>query len=185
LGLFAIATGNVTKTTLFVKFTKIGALIFGNAYVVLECFRAELIERGHNITPTQLVDAFAIGQLAPGPLLLVGTFLGYLLGGASGAVVATVALFLPGLLLAFGVVPLVSRLRARYKVDAFLRGTAAGCLGLLAFAILDLARCTITTIPYAVLAIGGAVALLRYRVHPTWVLASGLLAGALNVFAFR
>lgn len=165
---------------LFAKFAKIGALIFGNAYVVLACFQSELVDRCHWVTEAQLLDAFAVAQMAPGPLLLAGTFLGYILQGWQGALLSTVAVFLPGLLVALMVIPFMNQWARRPRVAAFLRGTSAGCIGLMVSAVLSMAAASWTSLPAVALAGAGILATTVLRAHPILVLGSGAVAGLLG-----
>ena len=76
---------------------KVGSVLFGSGYVLLAFLRADLVERWHWLTEAQLLDAIAVGQVTPGPVLAAATFIGYLLGGATGAIVATFGIFAPAL----------------------------------------------------------------------------------------
>lgn len=177
------SASSIKSLALFAKFTKIGALIFGNAYVVLACFQSELVDRERWVTQTQLLDAFAVAQMAPGPLLLAGTFVGYILRGWQGALLSTVAIFLPGLAFALTLIPFMNTWARRPHVSAFLRGTSAGCIGLMAYAILGLAAASWNTLPDVVLAAGGILATIVLRAHPILVLGSGAAVGLLGWLA--
>ncbi|MGE5787445.1 MAG: chromate efflux transporter [Myxococcales bacterium] len=181
-GYWLLAGGatSLQSAALFAKFAKIGALIFGNAYVVLACFQSELVDRGQWVTHTQLLDAFAVAQMAPGPLLVAGTFLGYILQGWQGALLSTLAIFLPGLLVALMVIPFMNRWARRPSVAAFLRGTSAGCIGLMVSAVLSMAATSWTSLPALVLAGAGILASTVFRAHPILVLGSGAAAGLLG-----
>ena len=80
-------------TSLFLVFLKIGAILFGGGYVLVALIRSNLVIRLGWISERQLLDAIAMGQVTPGPLSTTATFIGYLLAGIPGAVVATVAIF--------------------------------------------------------------------------------------------
>jgi chromate transporter len=80
---------------MFFFFLKVGAVLFGSGYVLLAFLRADLVERWHWLTESQLLDAIAVGQFTPGPVFTTATFIGYLLSGPTGGVVATVGIFLP------------------------------------------------------------------------------------------
>ena len=106
----------VSLTKIFLAFLKLGAVVFGSGYVLLAFLRADLVDRWHWLTESQLMDAVAVGQVTPGPVFTTATFLGYLLGGPRGAVVATVGIFLPGFLLVAATRPLVARIRKSFSM---------------------------------------------------------------------
>src|SRR5262249_16893988 len=109
-------------TALFLFFLKVGAILFGSGYVLLAFLRADLLDHWHWLTDRQLIDAVAIGQITPGPVFTTATFVGYLLGGVPGAVVATVGIFLPSFVLVALSGPLIPRLRRSPSAGAFLDG---------------------------------------------------------------
>ncbi|HEX3771030.1 MAG TPA: chromate efflux transporter [Polyangiaceae bacterium] len=168
------ATGTLAK--LFLVFLKIGAVVFGSGYVLLAFLRADLVERAHWLTEAQLIDAVAVGQFTPGPVFTTATFIGYLVAGAPGAVVATVAVFLPSFVLVALSGPLIPRLRRSALAGAFLDGLNVASLALMAVVGVQLARAALVDAPSAVLAIASAAALFRWRVNSAWlVLAGGVL----------
>ncbi|MCC7494886.1 MAG: chromate efflux transporter [Fimbriimonadaceae bacterium] len=164
---------------LFLVCAKIGSVLYGSGYVLLAFLQADLVDRLHWLTSAQLLDAVAVGQVTPGPVFTTATFVGYLLGGGWGALVATVGIFAP----AFGLVVvgerLVAWLRASVVAGAFLDGLAAASLGLLAAVGLTLARTALVDLPTALLAGVAAVAILRYRLNATWLVLAGGLLGVL------
>ena len=87
-------------------------MLFGSGYVLLAFLRADLVERLHWLTESQLLDAVAVGQITPGPVFTTATFIGYLLGGGRGAAVATVGIFLPAFVFVAISGPLVPRIRS-------------------------------------------------------------------------
>src|SRR5271163_2817384 len=95
-GTAAVAAAPVSLLRLFLSFLKIGSVVFGSGYVLLAFLRAEFIHHLHWLTEKQLIDAVAVGQFTPGPLFTTATFVGYLVAGWMGALVATVGIFLPG-----------------------------------------------------------------------------------------
>ncbi|HLH71805.1 MAG TPA: chromate efflux transporter, partial [Chloroflexota bacterium] len=107
----AAAAVPFSLTVLFLTFLKIGALLYGSGYVLLAFLRADFVENLHWLTDQQILDAVAVGQFTPGPVFTTATFIGYLLAGVPGAVVATVAIFLPGFLFVALIFPVVPRLR--------------------------------------------------------------------------
>ena len=101
-------------------FLKAGAFLFGSGYVLLAFLRGDLVERLGWLTDAQLLDAVAIGQVTPGPLFTTATFIGYVLAGIPGAVVATAAIFLPAFVIVALVGPIVDRVRERPLTAALL-----------------------------------------------------------------
>ena len=117
---------------LFLVFLKIGAVLYGSGYVLLAFLRADLVVRLGWITERQLLDAVAAGQLTPGPLFTSATFIGYLLGGLPGAMLATLGIFLPAFIFVPFTQPLLARLRSMQGAAGLLAGVNAASLGLLA-----------------------------------------------------
>jgi chromate transporter len=169
----------VSLATLFLTFLKVGAFVFGSGYVLLAFLRADLVDRLHWLTESQLIDAVAVGQVTPGPVFTTATFIGYLVGGGWGAVVATVAIFLPGFLLVALIRPVVVRLRQSPAAGKFLDGVNVAALALMAVVTVQLARSALVDVPTVVVALGSAIALIRFKVNTTWLVAAGAGVGAL------
>jgi chromate transporter len=172
----ATATATVSPAGLFAVFLKIGALLFGSGYVLLAFLRAELVARLGWMSERQLLDAVSIGQLTPGPLFTTATFIGYLLGGWSGAGAATLGIFLPGFVLVALLGPLFPRLRQSPLAAAFLDGVNAAALALMLLVGFQLARAAVVDPFTAALAIAAALAL-RLGVRPHWLIPAAALAG--------
>jgi chromate transporter len=168
-----------TLGSLFLVFLKIGAVVFGSGYVLLAFLRADLVVQRGWLTDTQLVDAIAIGQVTPGPVFTTATFIGYLLGGAPGAIVATIGIFLPAFLLVAASGPLVPRIRESKIAGAFLDGVIVASLALMALVTWQLARAAIVDVVTAALALLSAVALLRFRLNSAWLIMMGAATGLL------
>jgi chromate transporter len=165
---------------LFLVFLKLGAVVFGSGYVLLAFLRADLVDRLHWLTEKQLLDAIAVGQITPGPVFSTATFIGYILAGGKGAVLATVAIFLPAFILVAFTGPLLPRLRKSKVVSALLDGVNAGSLGLMLAVVLFLACAAIVNLATALAAIGSAILLLRFKVNPTWLIFAGAAFGIIN-----
>lgn len=180
LGLAAAATAAPFQlSTLFLVFLKVGAVLFGSGYVLLAFLRAELVTRLGWLTEAQLLDAVAVGQVTPGPVFTTATFVGFLLGGHAGALLATLGIFLPAFFFVAVSGPLVPRLRRSPAAGAFLDGVNVASLALMAVVTAQLARSALTDIPAALLAAVSAVLLLRYRVNATWLVLGGAVTGIL------
>jgi chromate transporter len=164
---------------LFLVFLKIGAVVFGSGYVLLAFLRGDLVERLRWLTEGQLLDAVAVGQVTPGPVFTTATFIGYLLGGPAGGLVATVGIFLPGFLLVAATAPLVPRLRASPVAGAFLDGVNVGALALIAVVSWQLGRAAIIDFTTALLAAVSVALLLRFRLNSAWLVLGGAVTGLL------
>jgi len=169
----------VTLGALFLTFLKIGSILYGSGYVLIAFLQTEFVERLGWITSSQLLDAVAIGQFTPGPVFTTATFIGYLVAGVPGAVVATVGIFLPGFVFVAVTNPFIPRLRRSPWLSGLLDGVVAASLGLMAAVTVDLARQSIVDVWTALIALTAAVLLLRFRVNSTWLIVGGGLAGLL------
>lgn len=170
----------VPLVPLFLVFLKLGAVVFGSGYVLLAFLRADLVERLHWMTEAQLIDAVAVGQVTPGPVFTTATFIGYVLAGAPGAVVATIGIFLPGFLLVAAIRPLLTKMRKSPTMGAFLDGVNVASLGLMLAVLLPLAHAALVDAMTVAIALGGAALLLRFKVSSTWLIAGGALLGLLT-----
>jgi chromate transporter len=164
---------------IFGAFLKIGALLFGSGYVLLAFLRRDLVLSHGWLTEGQLLDAIAVGQVTPGPLFTTATFVGYLLRGVPGAVVATVAIFLPAFLMTAVLEPVIAKLRNTPVTAAALDGLNAAAVALMAGVTWFLGRDAVFDVQTAVLAGAALLALLRWRVNPVWLMAAGAGCGLL------
>jgi chromate transporter len=165
--------------SLFLVFLKTGAVVFGSGYVLLAFLRADLVAHRAWLTDSQLLDAVAVGQITPGPVFTTATFVGYLLGGIRGAVVATVGIFLPAFLLVAVSGPLVPRIRKSKNASAFLDGVNVGSLALMAAVTWQLGRASLADVVTVVLALASLLVLLRFRVNSAWLVLFGAILGIL------
>jgi len=162
---------------LFLVFLRIGSIVFGSGYVLLAFLRADLVVHRAWVTDAQLVDAVAIGQVTPGPVFTTATFLGYLLRGPAGALVATVGIFLPAFVLVAVSGPLIPLLRRSATAGAFLDGVNVASLALMAAVSYQLGRSAIVDWLTIGLAMASAVLLLRFRINSAWLVLGGAVLG--------
>jgi chromate transporter len=168
----------ITSSTLFAVFFKAGALLFGSGYVLLAFLRADLVDRLHWLTEQQLIDAIAVGQFTPGPVFTTATFIGYVLDGPSGALLATAAIFLPAFVYVAVTAPIIPALRRSPVVGGMLDGVNVASLALMAAVTLQLGRAAIVDGVSAGLAVCAMAALVFLRMNPAWIMAVGALVGA-------
>ncbi|MFL5243328.1 MAG: chromate efflux transporter [Gemmataceae bacterium] len=172
------ATGaGIGLGTLFLIFLKIGAFLFGSGYVLLAFLRADLVERGGWLTEQQLFDAIAAGQVTPGPVSTTAAFIGYVLLGPLGALVATIGIFLPGFVFVALSGPLIPRIRRSRGAGDFLDGVNAGALALMAVVTWQLGTKALIDVPTWAMALVSLVILVRYRINSVWLMAVGGLLG--------
>jgi chromate transporter len=164
---------------LFLFFLKVGAVLYGSGYVLLAFIRADLVERWHWLTEPQLLDAIAVGQVTPGPVFTTATFIGYVLGGTQGALVATVGIFLPAFFFVAVSGPLVPRIRKSPVAGAFLDGINAAALALMLVVTYELSRAALVDLKTIILALVSAVILFRFRINSAWLVLGGAIAGSL------
>jgi chromate transporter len=165
---------------LFLTFLKIGAVLYGSGYVLLAYLRADLVVRAHMLTDQQLIDAVAIGQLTPGPVFTTATFIGYLLAGAPGALLATLGIFLPSFIFVAISNPLIPRLRGSAWVSGLLDGVTVASLALMAAVTWQLGRAALVDGWTVGIALISLVALVRFKVNSTVLIAAGAGIGLLS-----
>jgi chromate transporter len=162
---------------MFLFFFKVGAVMFGSGYVLLAFLHTDLVEHRQWLTDGQLLDAIAVGQFTPGPLLATATFIGYILGGPQAALVATVAIFLPAFVLVAISGPLIPRFRQSRAANAFFDGVNVASLALIAVVTWRLGSIALVDWLTISLAVAAAVWLLCFRVNSTWLILGGAALG--------
>jgi chromate transporter len=169
--------------SIFWSFLKIGSVLFGSGYVLLAFLRSEFVGPGM-LTGRQLLDAVAVGQVTPGPVFTTATFIGYLLGGLPGAVVATIGIFLPAFVFVALTGPFVSTLRSSPVLSSLLDGVNVASLALMAGVTLQLARETVLDPIAALVGVVALVLLLRFNINSAWlVIAGGVVGLAVQVLS--
>lgn len=181
-GLAALA-GGVSLWKLGLFFLKVGAVLYGSGYVLVAFLEGGLVQSYQWLTQTQLLDAIAVGQFTPGPVLSTATFIGYLVAGVPGAVIATLGIFLPSFFFVAALNPVIPRLRRSRWMSAFLDAVNAASVALMLAVLLQLGASTLTTWPAWLIAGLATVAVLRFRVNSAWLVLGGAgLGWALGLF---
>ena len=178
-GLYSTGKEAFGLVPLFFFFVKVGSIVFGSGYVLLAFLQADLVGHWHWLTNTQLLDAIAVGQVTPGPVFTTATFIGYLLAGLPGALIATAGIFLPSFILVAASSPLIPRLRKSAVAGAFLDGVIMASLALMASVTWSLGRDAVIDLPAALLVSGSAFLLVRFRLNSLWLVLGGALIGFL------
>lgn len=180
---FAAVADAPTLGKLGLFFFKVGCVLYGSGYVLIAFLEGGLVEDYGWVTQQQLLDAIAVGQFTPGPVLTAATFLGYLVGGWTGAAVATAGIFLPGFGFVWILNPFVRRLRKSRTTAAFLDAINASAVGLMAAVAIGLAGASLSSLPACVIAACAAAALFLAGWPAVWVVAGAGALGLLSMFA--
>jgi chromate transporter len=164
-------------------FLKVGSVLFGSGYVLIAFLQGEIVDKYGWLTQQELLDAIAIGQFTPGPVLSTSTFIGYIIAGVPGAIVATIAIFLPSFLFVAAVNPLIPKLRRSQWASAFLDAVNVSAVALMAVVTLHLAQTTLLQ-PFdlvaVLIAILAAIAVLHFRINAAWIVLGGAILGWLS-----
>ncbi|MGA9389222.1 MAG: chromate efflux transporter [Candidatus Sulfotelmatobacter sp.] len=177
LALLAVASAAPIRLgRLFLSFLKIGSVVFGSGYVLLAFLRSEFVDHLHWLTEQQLIDSVAVGQFTPGPVFTTATFIGYLLGGVSGAIVATLGIFIPGFVFVALSGSLIPKIRRSAAAGSVLDGVVVGSLALMAVVAWQLGRASITDWLTVATLVVSLVAILRFQINSAWlILGAGIL----------
>ncbi|CAM3049595.1 chromate efflux transporter [Flavobacterium frigoris] len=168
-----------TNFNLFLIFLKIGAILYGSGYVLFAFLDAELVAKGL-LTRTQLIDAIAVGQFTPGPVFSSVTFVGYQINGISGALIATLAIFLPSFVFVALLNPLVKKMRNSKSFAVFLDAVNVASIAIIVSICYELGKETITDWRTILIAIVSVVIVFNYKkVNSAIIVLGGAVLGYL------
>ena len=169
-----------SMSTLFFTFLKLGSVVFGSGYVLLAFLRNDFVHRLGWLTDRQILDAVAVGQFTPGPVFTTATFIGYIVGGVPGALLATLGIFLPSFIFVALVFPLIGILRRSRWTSGFLDGVNVGALGLMAGVSWQLGRAAVIDWVTALLALISCVLVFACKINSAWLVLGGAAAGLIT-----
>ncbi|MBP9721486.1 MAG: chromate efflux transporter [Bacteroides sp.] len=179
--LMPLTTGGVTADSLrvFLIFLKVGALLYGSGYVLFAFLDAELVATGL-MSRTELMDSVAVGQFTPGPVLSTATFVGWILQGPEGALLATIGIFLPSFLLVALLNPLIPRMRKWKPVSAFLDGVNVGSVAVILAVCLQMGFEAVTDWRTTLIFLLGLLVVFFFKkVNSAWLVIGGSALGLL------
>jgi len=179
LALPALVANPFSLALMFLLFLKIGAVLYGSGYVLFAFLRADFVQRMAWLSDQQLIDAIAIGQVTPGPVFTAATFVGYLLGGVPGGLLATLGIFLPSFVFVWLSAPWIPRLRKSVWASSFLDGVNMSALGLMAAVTWQLGQAAFIDLPTLILGLAAGLLLIRYKVNSAWLILGAAVAGLL------
>ena len=166
-----------TLSALGLFFLKIGSILYGSGYVLAAFLQGGLVDARHWLTQAQLLDAIAVGQFTPGPVLSTATFIGFLILGFPGAVVSTVGIFLPSFIYVLAINPLVPKLRKSALTAGFLDGVNAASLGLMLAVCATLGVSTLVNPGSWSVFVVAAVVIVVWNFHAAWIVVGAAILG--------
>jgi chromate transporter len=158
-------------------FFKVGAFTFGGGLTILAFMQDQVVNHLHWLTPQQFLDGLALGQLTPGPLLMLAAFVGYEVGAIWGAVAAAVAVYLPSFILILSVLPVLERVKHMAWMKAALQGISPMVIGMTAVAALRLLPYAIPDLVTGALALGTVAAMGLWHLSPLPLMTGGAAMG--------
>ncbi|MEO0085446.1 MAG: chromate efflux transporter [candidate division WOR-3 bacterium] len=158
-------------------FLKVGTVVFGGGFAAIPFLQHEVVDLRGWLTMKEFIDCVALGQLTPGPVAIMGAFIGYKVLGLAGAFIATLGTFLPSALMLLGLLQVYARIREHALVKGFLTGVLPAVCGLLLGATVSVGRSALTGLPQLVVALLSLALLLRFRLNPAWLVLGGALLG--------
>ena len=172
----------IPLSLLFLIFLKIGAVLYGSGYVLLAFLEAEFIHKYGLLTMEQLLDAIAIGQFTPGPVFTTATFIGYLLNGIPGAILATIGIFIPSFFVVWAINPLIPKLRESKIMSAMLDGVNIGSLVLMTIVSLKLGIASLINPLTIIMFLISFLILMKYKINSAWLILAGGAIGWISSF---
>ncbi|WP_018345104.1 chromate transporter [Cytophaga aurantiaca] len=163
-------------------FTKAGAFVFGSGIAIVPFLYGGVVKEYQWLNEQQFVDAVAVAMITPGPVVITVGFIGYLVGGVSGACVAALATFIPCYIFTVLPAPYFKKYGKHPAIKAFVDGVTAAAIGAIAGAVLILAKRNLTDIPTVLIAIVTAIILFKYKVPEPFVILAAALVGMVSKF---
>ena len=171
------AAEEVSLWKLGLFFLKVGTVLYGSGYVLIAFLEGDLVQGYAWLTEQQLLDAVAIGQFTPGPVLTTATFIGVLLAGIPGGVVATIAIFIPSFVFVAILNPIIPKLRNSPIMGSFLDAINVSALALMLLVTIRLGVTVLTAWqPWVIFALA-SLAVFHFRLNAAWLVIGGAALG--------
>jgi chromate transporter len=161
-------------------FLEVGAFTIGGGLTMIAFIQDQVVGQFGWLTPREFIDGLALGQLTPGPVLMIAAYVGYKVAGAAGALVAAAAAFLPSFVIMLVILPVLERVRTLAWVKAAMKGMAPAVIGVLAVSLVRLAPAALPDAFAAVILAATLVALLLFRVGAFKLMIAGAVLGLLR-----
>ena len=150
-------------------FLKVGVLAFGGGYAMIPLLQWEMVDHLGWLSLRQFLDGILLGFVTPGPIIITATFIGFWIKGLAGAVVGTIAIFLPPILMIIFLTPLYQRLKEWRGMRLAIQGILSALVGMLVLVTLQLGRASLVDLQSWAIMAGAAVALIAFRINLAWV----------------
>lgn len=172
------AVVKLSSIKVFLVFLKVGAILYGSGYVLFAYLDAELVTRGW-LTRTELIDAIAVGQFTPGPVLSTSTFIGYQLSGFYGAIAATAGIFLPSFLFVLALNPYISKMRESKILRHFLDSVNVAAVAVMLAVLVVMTIDTIVDWRTVLIALLCCYLTFGTKIATMWIIVIGAVLGYL------
>lgn len=176
--LFFFLKVNYTHLTLFLTFLKVGAVLFGSGYVLFAYLDGEFIDNMNWLSHPDLVEAIAIGQITPGPVLSTATFIGYKLGGFQGAILATIGIFVPSFFYVWLLNPILKKIKSNPLLKGFLEAVNVAAVAVMVVVTMKMMESILIdwkTIMICVLSF--VIYFTIKKMNPMWIIVGGGILG--------
>jgi chromate transporter len=167
---------------LFLSMLTIGAISFGGGYAVIPLLQYQVVTQMQLVSASEFVDAIAVGQFTPGPVLIMAAFIGYRVAGWPGAIVSIVGLFAPAFVAVLALSSAYERVHGDPRVEQALAGVGAAVVGLLAASVVELVPKSGVAVPSVLIAAAVCVMTLKTKIEPAILVVA---SGALGYLLFR
>ena len=172
----------LTAMGIFLKFLKVGSILYGSGYVLFAYLDTELVTTAL-LSQTQLIEAIGIGQFTPGPVLSTATFIGYQLGGFWGAIAATAGIFMPSFLFVWLLNPLIPKMRKSKVLGYFLDSINVAAVAIMLAVVITMSKQTIVDWQATLIAVVSGILIFGFKkVSVMWVLIIGAILGYVLAF---
>jgi chromate transporter len=181
LGVWGLMYWDQTLGLMSWIFIKISVVAFGGGYVMIPILQWDMVDHLKWLTLQQFLDGILLGFVTPGPILITATFVGYWLKGVIGALVATVAIFLPPILIVIFLTPFYQRIKEGQWMRPIIQGILSALIGMLVLVTVQMGRASLVDWQSWVIMAGAGVALIGFRVNLLWV---ALIAAGVSLVLF-
>jgi len=177
---FVTMTGGPRLGRVVALFSTIGAVTFGGALAMIPLVEEHVVHRLHWLTAQEFIAGLALGQLTPGPILMVAAYIGYKVLGVAGAAAAAVAMFLPSFVMMLAILPAFDRVRTLAWTKAVLQGVVPAVIGVMTIALSRLTPAAAPDLPAVIVLVAAVAVLVLAELAPVKAMLGGAVLGVLR-----